>query len=493
MNLQTTSNLEAQNLDGWIVPFLEDGYEGPGVAIDERLGGAVKEAIDAKEFSAKPDKVMLLRTLGKLPVSRLAVLGLGKREGAALARVMRGYAAAARALRESGARRIGALLPPDIGHDEARVAQAIGEGVVVGLFDFKKYKGADENEKEITEFYLQGGDAAECGLREGAVIGEASNFARLVANEVPSVATPEYVAQRAKTLAEKNISFTVLDEHALADRGLNAILAVGRGSANKPRMVALEYRGAGDDAPLYAVVGKGITFDSGGLSLKPAASMEDMKLDKCGACAVMGVMKAVSELNLKVNVLGVMALAENLPGGHAYKPGDIVTAGSGKTIEVLNTDAEGRVVLADALYYAGQRQPAAIVDMATLTGACVVALGDLCAGVMGNDEPLIRGLIEAGETTGERLWQLPLWPEYDEKVKSEVADVKNIGERSGGTGMAGAIAGASFLKAFVPEGIPWAHLDIAGTASDGKKRAYRGPGATGFGVRLVVEWLRKLA
>lgn len=492
MKLSIIQSLETEGLDGWIVSFHEGECEGPGAKVDKALDGVIREALENKAFEAKPNSTFWVRPLGKLPVRCIVAVGLGKRDHS-IQCLHRAYAVGARALREAGCRRIGLLQPPAGELPAAAAVQALAEGVVMGLYEFQKYKSADDPHKEVVEAFIEGAEALRDDLDRGRVVAEAANFCRDLNNEPPALATPAYVADIARAMQDVAIAVTVLDENDLADKGMNAILAVGQGSVHPPRIVGLEYRGGAPDAPLYAVVGKGVTFDSGGLSLKPSQSMEDMKFDKSGACAVLGIIKACRDLRLPVNVLGVAGLAENLPGSRAYRPGDIIRAGNGKTIEILNTDAEGRVVLADALYFAGTHKPVEMVDLATLTGACVVALGDLCAGLMGNDNSLIRELLEAGERTGERVWQLPLWPEYDEKVKSGIADLKNIGERSGGTGMAGAIAGASFLKAFVPEDCRWAHIDIAGTANDGKKQPWRAAGATGFGVRIVVEWLRQKA
>jgi leucyl aminopeptidase len=493
MKLKVTTNLESEGLQGWILPFFESELEGPGFDYDKALGGIIGEVLHSKEFEAKTGKTFFLRPLHGKPVARVVLVGLGKRADATLDRVHRAYAAAARQLREAGCHRAGATMPAAFGHSAERVAQTVGEALVMGMHEFNKYKSPQEPHRRLTTFFLQVPESSvaetERGLERGRTIAEAVNFCRDLANEPPGVATPAYVAGVALAMAGGKLSCRVLSETDMAQLGMNAILSVGQGSANPPRMVALEYRGGAASDPFYAVVGKGVTFDSGGLSIKPAGSMEDMKYDKCGACAVLGVLKAVAALELPLNVVGVAGLAENLPGGTAYRPGDIIRASNGKTIEVLNTDAEGRVLLADTLHFAASYKPKVIVDLATLTGACVVALGDIASGVLGNDDQLIGELISFGEQCGERLWQLPLWPEYDEKVKSEVADVKNLGERAGGIGLAGCIAGASFLKAFVPSEVSWAHLDIAGTAWDGKKRPHRSPGATGIGVRLLVEWL----
>ena len=490
MKFVVTDNLETRSLDAWVVPFYEGEFEGPGALLDEKLEGALKAAFESHEFEGKENGAFWVwPPSGRLPVRRVVAVGLGKR-GRGVHRLGRAYAVAVNGLRDAGYARVGLVVPSD---DDDTV-QAVVEGVILGDYRFLKYKStkADDKPKELSEVAIMAASGATAAMERGVAIAEATNFCRDIGNEPPLVATPEYVAGIARAMEGDNLRVTVLDEKALAEGGMNAILSVGQGSAHPPRIVGLEYRGAAPDAPLYAVVGKGITFDSGGLSIKPAASMEDMKFDKCGACAVLGAIKAVAALHLPVNVLGVVGLAENLPGPDAYRPGDIIRAGNGKTIEVLNTDAEGRVVLADALYWAGTHNPVEMVDMATLTGACLVALGDICAGVLGNTPDLVTELRAAGERTGERLWELPLWPEYDEKIKSDVADMKNIGERAGGMGLAGTIAGASFLKNFVPETCRWAHLDIAGVANGGKK-PYRAAGATGFGVRLVVDWLRAKA
>jgi leucyl aminopeptidase len=267
---------------------------------------------------------------------------------------------------------------------------------------------------------------------------------------------------------------------------MGALLAVGRGSSQEPRLIVLRHSRGARSRP-YALVGKAVTFDSGGISIKPAQSMEEMKFDKCGGCAVLGAMRGVARLGLRLNVVGVIPSAENLPSATAYRPGDILVAANGKSIEVVNTDAEGRLILADALDYASGLEPAAIVDFATLTGACVVALGKHASGVMGNDPALLREMRAAGERTGDRVWPLPLWPEYGEQMRSDYADIKNSGGRDGG-----AITAAAFLQAFV-RCDSWAHVDIAGTAWRTRPAAEGAVGATGAGVRLALEFLRRKA
>src|SRR6058998_1244529 len=303
-----------------------------------------------------------------------------------------------------------------------------------------------------------------------------------------NVCTPSYLADRAKQLADAyGFTLTTLDRAAIRQEGMGALLAVAQGTEQEPRFIVLEYRGAGDAAPPIVLVGKGVTFDSGGISIKPAQNMEDMKYDMSGAAAVLGAFEVVGLLKPKVNVVGLIPATENLPSGTAVKPGDVVKSHLGKTIEIINTDAEGRLILCDALSYARRFKPAAAIDAATLTGAVVVALGHHAIGMMGNDEALLAEVRDAGERAGERCWPLPLWDEYRELLKSDVADVKNSGGRSAGT-----IAGAWFLREFV-DSFPWVHLDIAGTAYLEGESASHAKGPTGIGVRLFTEFLLKRA
>ena len=300
------------------------------------------------------------------------------------------------------------------------------------------------------------------------------------------MATPAYLADAARLLASRHaLTCRVIEQEELEQLGMNALVAVGKGSAVAPRLIVLEYRGAGGSGRPLALVGKGITFDSGGISIKPGAGMEEMKTDMSGAAAVLGTLDAAAALKLPVNLVGVIPTAENMPDGKAYKPGDVLTSLSGQTIEITNTDAEGRLILCDALHFARTKfKPAAMIDLATLTGACVVALGHEASGMMGTDRRLLDGLKRAGERCGERVWELPLWDEYGEAMKSDIADLKNAGSRDGGS-----ITAGWFLKQFVGS-TRWAHLDIAGTAWSDKGRPCAPKGASGVGVRLLIEYLR---
>jgi leucyl aminopeptidase len=320
----------------------------------------------------------------------------------------------------------------------------------------------------------------------GQAVARGVAFARDLANGPANDVTPAVLGDEAQALGERlGLKVTVLDKAQLTEQGFGGMLAVGQGSANEPRFVVMEHGAAGEGRPTICLVGKGITFDTGGISIKPAEGMDNMKMDMGGAAAVFGAMHAVAELKLPLHVVGMVCAAENMPSSTAYRPGDILRTLSGKTIEVLNTDAEGRIVLADGLFYAQRYNPTAIVDLATLTGAVMVALGPHAVGMMGTSQELADRLSRAGETSAERVWQLPLWDEYKEMMKSEIADLKNTGGRYGG-----AITAAGFLSAFVGD-FPWVHLDIAGTAwVERPTRPYQSRGATGVGVRLLVELLQ---
>ena len=368
--------------------------------------------------------------------------------------------------------------------------QAITEGFLLGLYTFNAYQ-TKEQPSDITLASINimvaatnDVKAATTAMEIGQAVANGTNFARDLGNEPGNVCTPEYLGEQALALKHDKLNVTVMDKAAIEKAGFTALLAVNQGSAKEPRFIVLDYKGAGNaDAPV-ALVGKGLTFDAGGISIKPAAGMDEMKFDMCGAAAVLGIFKSIIALHLPINVLGVIPSTENLLGGAAYKPDDIVTSYKGITIEVLNTDAEGRVILSDALAYAVEQKPAEIIDFATLTGACVVALGGQASGLLGTGESVKAGLKASGERTQDRVWELPMFAEYQKQIDSKIADIKNTGGKEAGT-----ITAACFLSRFVGE-VPWAHLDIAGTAwnMQGNDISPVG-GATGAGVRLVVDYL----
>ncbi|MBF0370193.1 MAG: leucyl aminopeptidase [Magnetococcales bacterium] len=378
------------------------------------------------------------------------------------------------------------------GIKRSQAAAALTEGAFLGNYRFDHYRDTQEEPagslKKLS-LAVDGKNENKWAKRLSRVeqIAQGVALARDLGNQPGNMLNPEVLANEAKKLGEAyGIKTTILAEKSLKRRGMNAILAVGQGSANPPRLITMEYR-KGGDAPLLAVVGKAVTFDSGGISLKPGGKMEEMKFDMSGGGTVMGFMRAIAGMELPINVVGIIPAAENMPSGTAQRPGDIIKTAKGVFVEVINTDAEGRLVLADALHHAESFKPHTIIDLATLTGACVVALGQHACGLMGNNQDLLARLQQAGEKSGERAWPLPLFDSYQEQIKSLVADVRNVGDRAAGT-----ITAACFLSRFVEKGRPWAHLDIAGTAWDTSgKRPHVPKGSVGFGVRLLCEFVKK--
>ncbi len=465
--------------------------------IDDASGGIIGELIRLGDFSGKANETLLLYPKGKLASKRLLIVGLGDKNKFELNVLREAAGIAAKTGEKVGAKKCSLLLHALAGKKFGyeKLGQAIAEGAIVGRYAFKDYVSSSDNvsgtkigKMDIIIVESSGVVAKQlkAGCDVGVIVGESQNQARMIANKPGNEINPATLAKEAQKLARKwDLNCQVFDEKKLAKLGMNAILAVGSGSANKPRLIVLRYQGNRDKkTPDVAVVGKAITFDSGGICIKPSSGMEAMKFDKCGGCAVLGIMEAVSRLKLKLNVIGLIPSAENLPSQTSYRPGDIIRTYSGKTVEVQNTDAEGRMILSDALNYVAKMKPKAIIDMATLTGACVIALGNHYAGLFSNDEKLAKSLLLSGVESGEKVWRLPCGEEYLEQMKSKVADLKNIGGREGGPCTAGA-----FLGEFV-EGLPWAHIDIAGMADTNEEKPYRNIGATGFPVRLIVEYLR---
>jgi leucyl aminopeptidase len=477
--------------DALVVPLLEtDRVPRALKALDRALGGLIRSYLDSGDLSGKAGETVSIPT-ADIAAGRVVFVGLG-RDREVTPEILRRAAGRALGPLERAKAKRAALLVPSLRIEASRVGQALSEGLLLGAYRFDKYKTIDDPRETLAACALIPADerqrlAIRRGAQAGEIIAQSTNLARDLSNEPGSVHTPAWMAAQARKLGrELELRVSVLGEPELRKEKMGAILAVGRGSAHPPRLIVLEYRPkkASKKRPTIALVGKGITFDTGGISIKPAASMNEMKHDMSGGAAVIGAMRAIALLKLPLRVVGIVAAAQNMPDGDAYLPGDVVTSASGKTIEVLNTDAEGRVVLADALHYARRFSPSATIDLATLTGACVVALGSVCCGVMGNDEKLIAKVRAAGERTHERAWPLPLWEEHKKQVKGVVGDVKNTAGREAGTSTAGA-----FLSHFVDE-TPWIHLDIAGTAWTSKNDAYCVKGATGFGVRLLVDLLQ---
>ena len=455
----------------------------------EGLSAAAQPAVASGDFTGKRGQTSLLYAEDDLAAGRLLLVGLGDRPSFTPERLRRAAATIARRARTLKARSVAFAPPVPEGSDVRGTARAAAEGAVLGLYRFDRYKtknneGGGEGPEGFDLIVGEGDrEGASAGAEVGRKVAEGATLARDLANEPSNTATPRYLAERAREIGERyGMAVTVLDRAGIEAEGLTGLATVGRSAANEPRFIVLEHRKGGGGGKPVVIVGKAVTFDSGGISIKPSAGMGDMKYDMSGGAAVLGAMEAVGALDLPLNVVALVPATENLPGGAAFKPGDVLEMPNGKTVEILTTDAEGRLILADALVYARRYEPAAVVDCATLTGACVVALGNHASGLMGNDEDLIAEVRAAGEATGERAWPLPLFEEYTEQIKGDTADLKNSGGRGGGALTAGA-----FLKEFAD--FPWAHLDIAGTASGKKGNAYTTKGATGVPARLLVEFL----
>jgi leucyl aminopeptidase len=455
-------------------------------AVDEKLNGAISHAIKGKEFEGEWQQFRLVSTLDKIPAKNILLLGLGKKEDANLEILRKAAGLSAKIARDfCGITEYATTLHTlDVKGSKDERAQAVSEGSVLGAYQYLKYKTVDKNKIKVISQVTLVGDGVHDAVKKGTVLAECANLVRDLVNEPASNMKPADLAGEAKKLESLGVKVTVHDKKAIEKIGLTALLAVNRGSVNEPRFVIMEYNNGGKKK--VAFVGKGITFDSGGLDIKPADGMVTMKEDMAGAATVIAAVKAAATLKLKVHVVGVFAATENMLGMDAYKPGDVVAAYNGKTIEIGNTDAEGRVILSDALSYTEKNvKPDVMVDLATLTGAVRIALGNVCAAVMSRDEQVVSHLIKSGNASGERLWQLPMWPEYNELVKSDIADVFNMSTipRNAGT-----IVGAVFLSNFV-EKTPWAHLDIAAMSWSDADTEYIRKGGTGFGVRLLIHAL----
>jgi leucyl aminopeptidase len=479
------------------VPVFAGMELGPGAEeAVAALGVPLAPLLEARGFSGKAGEAVALPTLGRLPATVLLLVGVGERAGVD-AEVLR-RAAAVVVRHGAGARRGVTTLPQALPADPAGAVQAVAEGALLAAYRFDKYKQAKANgaerPAELASLALVPGPSAGRGsggragltgaLAAGQVRAAATNLARDLSNEPANALHPADLAAAArKLLAGKGVTVKVKNEKELAREGFGGIIGVGQGAEHPPRLIELRYAPKGASGQVV-LVGKGITFDSGGLSLKPADSMKTMKTDMSGAAAVLATMSVLAELDVKVAVTGYLASAENMPSGRATRPGDVLTMKNGKTVEVLNTDAEGRLVMADALALGAAAKPDAIIDVATLTGACAVALGNRYTGLMANDEALAAELLAAAAEAGEPTWRLPLPPEYRKDIESDLADLKNVGDRYGGALFAGL-----FLQEFVDDR-PWAHLDIAGPARAEADDGYLTKGSTGVTVRTLLTWLK---
>jgi leucyl aminopeptidase len=457
--------------------------------IESILYRTIKEIISNKEFKANLGTSLVLPTMDKGPMKKIMLLGLGKKDkfNNEIARIV--SAKAAVKVREMGISKFSILLFSNL--DEGLI-EAISEGVGLSLYSFNRYKTNDNKDElkanQVTILINAEMTNIQSIVDRTSLLVEAVNFARDLSNLPPNDCSPTQLASIALSIAtEYGLKSRIVERYEMESMGLNGIVSVGKGSQYPPKLIIVEYRGSNDDERPYLLVGKGVTFDTGGISLKDSDKMDEMKFDKSGGCDVIAIMKAVASLKLPVNVIGLIPSVENMPSSTSYRPGDIIKMYNGKTVEVLNTDAEGRLILADALAFGiSTYNPKAVIDLATLTGACIIALGTNVAAVIGTNKKLIDELHNISERTGEKFWELPLYEEFSEQIKSYVADIKNIGGRPGG-----AITAASFLSNFT-NGLPWMHIDIAGTAwtQEGTyERSYNPKGATGFGIRTLVKLL----
>ncbi|MGE0599368.1 MAG: leucyl aminopeptidase [Dehalococcoidia bacterium] len=498
MDFQVTSgDITTTDADA-IVVNLFDGVTAPGGAtgaVDKALDGTISKLIAQGDIRGKSGEMTTIHTLGKLKSPRVVVVGLGKSKDFDLDAVRNVSANVVRALRKPNIKTIATIAHgAGIGGlDPAASAQAIAEGALLGNYRFLRHKKAEEDRAEITKVILVEADAAKAkemkaAAARGVIMAEATNLARDLSNEPSNHLTPTGLAARAAEVAKQSkLEIEVLERADAEKKGMGSFLSVAKGSVEPPKMIRLSYngrKGAGYD---LALVGKGITFDTGGISIKPAANMEAMKADMTGAASVIAAISAIAALKPKVNVVAIAPCTENMPGGSATKPGDVVTAMNGRTIEIINTDAEGRLVLADGLCWAKELNAAHIVDVATLTGAVTTALGDVAYGLMTNNDEFCSKLEAGASAAGEKTWRLPMFKEYDEFIKSDVADCKNTGTRGAGT-----IVGAKFLEPFVGD-TPWVHMDIAGVDNMPADRGWVAKGAAGYSVRAMINLALSMA
>ena len=457
--------------------------------INSKTTASIKQSIN--DMGGVFGKLSIIPTTGT-SAQRILLAGLGKKENFTNDTIRFVSGKIAQKAKELKLREFTIIAPPSSIIEPISSVSQIVEGCKMSLYKFEKYKSKKENTIPNLTILISKSEKISNAIKNAVVISEGVIYTKSIANLPPNECTPTTLANFARIIAKKNnMKCNIISKTDLKKRGFGGITAVGQGSKNEPKLIILEHnRGSKNEKPIV-LVGKAVTFDTGGISLKPGEKMDEMKFDKCGGCTVIGIMKAVSELKLPINLVGIIPSVENMPGGEAYRPGDIIKLYNGKTAEILNTDAEGRIILADALSY-GEKQysPKAIIDFATLTGACIIALGTNIAGIVSNNEKLTEKIIESSKRTTEEIWNLPLNDDYMDMIKSDVADMKNIGiGRAAGT-----ITAAAFLRNAI-ENTPWVHIDIAGVAWTQiatKEKPYNPKGATGFGVRLILDYLQKI-
>ena len=489
----TQETLLNQTTDCICLPVFKEGEQGAlcplGTQIDASLANSLTRYIQQFRFSGEAGKTAVFPLQHK-QFGRVLLLGLGEADKLNRANLRKASKSLASALKDNGITQLSLdfsqLSLSDSRQNNTDYISEIIQAIEEMQYQFDQFKSKKASEIILKEVLFHDQDKATSELENLINIAQAQaegmKFTKDLGNMPGNICTPLYIAEQAQKLADSHekISIKILDEEDMEALNMGAFLSVAKGSIEPAKLVVLEYKGASEDQAPHVLVGKGITFDTGGISLKPGPQMDEMKYDMCGAASVLGTLLAVSKLNPNINLVCLLACAENMPAGHASKPGDIVTTASGQTVEILNTDAEGRLVLCDTLTYAEQFKPASVIDIATLTGACIIALGDCTSAVMGNDEALVQAILSAGQTAGDKAWQLPLWDEYQEQLDSPFADMQNIGGKG-----AGSITAACFLSRYT-KNYPWAHMDIAGTAwvSGGKNK-----GATGRPVPLLLNYL----
>ena len=483
----------------------EKNPSGKLAELDTKLKGIIKSLFKNKRFEGKLNQTLLLNVAKPIQADHLLLVGLGKGIEITADKLRQAAGTAAKYAEKSGLETISFHVPADdagkaiyagLVKSDENFVQTVVEGGLLSLHHFDDYKQpAKEKTSRIKQIFLLANLKSQVvsmrsAVSRGQKLVSAVTASRDLISQPSNTATPSYLADKAREFAKSfGMTCKVLTTNDMKRLGMGALLGVAKGSEEPPAFIILEHHGGTKDDPPIVIIGKGITFDTGGISLKPPPNMDEMKMDMSGGSITIGTLCAAASLKIPLNVVGIIPASENMPSGTAIKPGDILTSMSGKTIEVLNTDAEGRLVLADALTYAARYNPKAVIDLATLTGAVIVALGHQAAAALGNNDTLITHLQQCGEVTGERLWPLPIWPEHEKAVKSDIADLKNIA--SPGVG-AGTITAGAFLKAFV-EDYPWCHLDIAGTSWSGEEKPYTPKGASGFGVRLLIRFLEQEA
>ena len=475
-----------------VVPvFSGSALDGAAKSIDGELGGALGEILSSGEIKGKLCELSLVHAHGK-PFSRVLLIGLGEAAKFEPWMLARYAGSAVRYLGRRNVRDVAFALPSQVKGSETAAASFLIEGAVAGAFDTSIYQKDPEKRSGAENVTILGEGLDEAALRKGAergeILGNGVNLARRLAITPANDMTPSILADEATKVAkETGLEIDVLDEERCRKEGMGSFLSVAQGSAQPPKFIVMTYKGDPSSKELLALVGKGITFDTGGISIKPAERMEEMKYDMSGGAGVIGAMSAIGKLKPKLNVVGIVPATENMPGGKATKPGDVFTAMNGKTIEVINTDAEGRLILADALCYANKLGASKIVDCATLTGACVIALGHAASATVSNNDDFVAQFLAAAKPTGERYWQMPLYDDYSSAMKSDIADLKNTGGRPAGT-----LTASAFLKAFVDD-TPWIHLDIAGTAYLDGESAWQAKGPTGTPVRAFISLVEQLS